>query len=315
MCSRTLLMSACLTLLAGCGGGDDDGGGNGPRGAGGSIVYSFVATIDGRRQEAIHVYDLAKGSERVFPADEELEGGVGVASDGTIAHLGELDDAVRITVTRGSGALITRFTVAEELSFPTSGAAIAPDASLVAFSLAVDFGDRRGRRTYLCEVAGGHACRTFDDLDGPSFAPDGRVLAVDEEGTSIFVSNAARTSFTRLDAPTLTAAENPIMTRDGRYVIFDSGDVSRLDVLDTTTGTTRPLTRNGISQFRATLSPDERHMLFQQKCCGGEISIPTLYLVPFDPTTTISAAYADLEPLKGADGTPAAVSGRAGWFE
>ncbi len=300
-----------VVALVGCGGGENDGDQDA---AAGSIVYNFVATFGDSIEEAIYVFDVATESVRFFRADEDIEGGVGVAGNGAIAQLGELDDAVRITVTQSTGALVTSFTVEEDLSFATSGAAISPDASLVAFSLDVDFGETRGPRTYLCDVAPPHRCTTFDGVDGPSFAPDGRLLAVDEEGTGIYVSNVARTLFTRLDTPTLEAAENPVMTRDGRYVIFDSGFFSHLDILDTTTGLIRPLTRDGISQFRAALSPDERYLLFEQKCCGGEISIPTLYRVPFDPTATVSAAYADLSPLVDASDDPIAVSGRAGWY-
>lgn len=300
-----------------CGGsGDDNGNGGGGSTARpvGKVVFSYVEEIDGSTESAVHVLDMRTGSDTVFQAVDASNDDVSVAKDGTIAQMSELDDAVEIVITTSGGDVLKRFTVTRELSFATSGAMISPDGQKVAFSLDIDQGDDRGPATYVCPIYTNDACIGLNGGRSPNWTPDGQLLVVDDEKTSIYLVTGDLSDFEKLETGPLEGADNAIMTNDGRYVIFDSGLVSHLAVFDRQTGTVRALTEGGVQQFRATLSPDNTQLLFQQPCCGGVYPIPTFYLIPFSPEETVSASYSDIEPLKDDAGEIIAVGGRAGWY-
>jgi DNA-binding beta-propeller fold protein YncE len=285
----------------------------GPGAMTGKLAYAFVATIDGKLDDAIHVLDLATRRELVFRAVASLKGGVSAARDGTLAQLGELDDAATIRISNPDGATRRDSIVRAELSFATSGAAISPDASRVAFSFDVALTDGRGARTYVCPVVGTDACATFDGVKSPAWAPDGRLLVVTDDQAAVLVSDAAVTRLDRVGPGTLTRAENPIMTPDGRYIIFDQGEISRLSLLEVATGAVTPLTEGGLGQFRAALSPDGATLLFQQKCCGDLAPrVVTLHAIPFTTSPTVTPLA--VHTVDDQAGDPLAVAGRAAWF-
>lgn len=307
---------AAVTALAACSGGGGATPGDPPGGGGGTgkIAYSFVATIAGKLEDAVHVLDVATRRETIFLAVDSPKGGVTAARDGTLAQLGELDDAATIRVSSPDGTTRSSFVVRATLSFATSGAAISPDAGRVAFSFDVALVDGRGPRTYVCPVGGdGTACATFDGLQGPAWTPDGRLLAVNEDESAVFLSDAAVTRLTRVATAPLTRAENPIMTADGKYIILDLGEISHLGLIDVATGAVTPLTDGGLGQFRAALSPDGATLLFQQKCCGGlGIQVVTLHAIPFTTATTTTPVAT--HTLDDQAGDPVTVDGRAAWF-
>ncbi len=297
-----------------CGDDDDTGPpGGAAGGATGTIVYSYVERFDGSLEDAVHVFDVASRAVTVFRAIDSLKGGVSAARDGTLAQLGELDDGADIRISGPDGATRASFRVLEPLSFVTSGAAIAPDGARVAFSFDVAFDDERGARTYVCPVNGGDECALFDGVKSPGWAPDGRLLAVNESQTALFVSNAAGTSLERVGPPDLVGADEPTMTPDGRYLVFSQGDIPHLALLDVATGAVTALTEGGLGQFRPRLSPDGSTLLFQQKCCGGlEIQTIALHAISFTTATTSTPLTSFL--LAASDGLPIAVDGQVGWF-
>lgn len=312
--TRAAVGAVILTVLvAGCSDSEEPSAPQDPA-ATGKIAYSFVATLGGGTENAVHIFDLATRTETVFRAVDSPQGGVTAARDGTIAELGELDDAAQIRLSDPDGTIRNSFIVRAELSFATSGAAIAPDASRVAFSFDVALSAGRGARSYICPAAGdGTACSTFEDVKSPAWAPDGRLLAVNEDQTALFLSDAGLNQLTRVPSRTLIRAENPVMTPDGKYVVFDEGDIPRLALLELATGTVTALTEGGLGQFRAALSPDGATLLFGQKCCGGlGIQVVALHAIPF--TIATSRTPIAVNTVDDQAGDPVFIDGRVGWF-
>jgi hypothetical protein len=317
-----MLPSAVLALtLVACGGGGGGDAPNPPPSAAPSLTGSIVREDNG----VIYVTNAATGAETSFQAIPFNKGGVSVSKTGIIAHLQERElnpEGVVVRLTRLDGSIVREFTYAQNLSFVTNrgGARISPDGKWVAFAMNTDIGAAgRADRTYVCNTEGTLSCSFWDYNDDPGWTADNRLLAVDENGTQIYRSNAVLSTNpadNRLDAigpSNLQGAQSPEGTPDGNGIVFSTGNaLPRVFGLNLSSGAVTSLLSDGLSQDLPLAVADS--LLYLQPCCanrngGGTtagILSHTVHRIPLNLNTTVSSPTGYInEPglyLQGAGG-------------
>lgn len=326
---QKLLALSMIAVAAACGGGDDgDGGGGGGGGGGGrvgngSLVFTFPDDFNGSTESLVHVLDVPTGRDSVFVQAESAEDDVNASREGLIAQMSEGGDQYFVTVTDKTGTVIHEWGFELEFSFLMDGPQISPDGSKIAFTVNyLPPGDDEDRDS-LVIVANADGSNFSSSITLPgaqsvSWTPDGRLIGTDftdtlEPASFIFVSNAELSDFPFVNDAPLDDPQYPTMTPDGRYVVYGL-DLGELYALEVATQNISQLTSDGLDQFRPAISPDGRWLAFQQQCCGGPAPVPTLYIIPFDPSRTVNAGYGDLEPYHDSNDEIVAVGGRMGWF-
>ncbi len=301
----SLLMVWALAACGGGGGGGSTEAGNPngttpPTGATGSIVREDNGVI--------YVTNVATGVETKFETVPFNKGGVSVSKTGIVAHLQERDrnpEGVLIRLTRLDGTIVREFTYEQKLTFVNNrgGARISPDGKWVAFALNTDIGDAgRADRTYVCNTEGAISCSFWNYNNDPGWTADNRLLAVNEDGTQIYRSNAVLSTDplqNRLDPigpSNLQGAQAPEGTPDNKGIVFSTGNaLARVLGLNLTTGTVTTLLTDGLSQELPLAV--ETSLLYLQPCCanrnGGAttagILSHTIHRIPLNLSTTVNS--------------------------
>jgi dipeptidyl aminopeptidase/acylaminoacyl peptidase len=272
--------------------------------------------------------------------EADIAGGVSTSSDGVVAFLSEaptVDDAVVVRTVGPDGQPRSTFRHEVDRSFPVSGARISPDGRRVAYALNVGTSAGAVRRTYVSNVDGTE--RFFFDVTAPdvvttatpsaavpAWLPDGRLLVTTASG--FLLSDAALERLTRVGPTTLANPDHPVVSPDGRTVVFDQergasaadpASTSRaVWALDLTTGAVRPLVRSLIDVYAAGISPDGRYLVLRDSAPFSAPGVGAfrrwyLLVVPF-PAAPVDVSDREGVVLRDARGDQFQLFGMAGWY-
>ncbi len=348
---RKMLALALAAALGACGGGDGGGGGGGaptegdgpppsgggPQGAfgGGRNRLVWVGQGDG-----LTVLDLAARRVTSVPVEGGIAGGVSTSNDGVVAYLGEDPDDDDVVVVRAygpDGRPRGTFRHAVENSFPVSGARISPDGRRVAYAMRA--GTDRGavRRTYVANLDG--TGRFYFDITEPdvvttstpsagvpAWLPDGRLLVTAPSG--FLLSDPALERLARVGPATLANPDHPVVTPDGRTVVFDqergasatnpASTFRAVWAMDLASGNVRQLVRALIDVYAAGISPDGRYLVLRDSAPFASPGVGAfrrwyLLIVPFGgPLIDVSDRGSVV--LRDARGEQFELFGMAGWY-
>jgi hypothetical protein len=247
-------------------------------GSGGSIVHIYSSEIE--------VMNLSTGSLKKFPAMPFEEGGVSVSSNGTIAHLQQRErdpEGVLVRLNQLDGTFIREFLWAEPNSFVKEGARISPNGKYVAFCLRVP-DDRGSSRTYVFDTTPPHNYTFWTFTCSPGWTVDNRLLATNEGGNQIYISNPEVNFLSPVGPSNLKRAGAPDGSPDGKSIIFYSGDVSKTYSLNIATGVPIQLLNGSLTNFNALCGG--KSLFYVQSCCTS-VSLPTIHHVPLEASRTI----------------------------
>jgi dipeptidyl aminopeptidase/acylaminoacyl peptidase len=270
--------------------------------------------------------------------EADIAGGVSTSSDGVVAFLTEdpADDDVVVVRTVGpDGQVRSTFRHEVDRSFPVSGARISPDGRRVAYGLYAGTSDGAVRRTYVSNVDGTERF-SFDvtapdvlttatpNAAVPAWLPDGRLLVTAASG--FLLSDPALERLTRVGPTTLANPDHPVVSPDGRTVLFDQergaagpASTSRaVWALDLTTGAVRPLVRSLIDVYAAGISPDGQYLVLRDSAPFSAPGVGAfrrwyLLIVPF-PAAPIDVSDRGSVVLRDGQGEQFQLFGMAGWY-
>lgn len=295
------------------------------------------------RGDGISTFDLATRRVASLPYagdDDAIAGGVSTTNDGVIAYLGEdptSDDAVVVRTIGPDGQRRSAFRHEVNLSFPLSGVRISPDGRRVAYAMRA--GTREGAvcRTYVSNVDG--TDRFFFDITEPdvlttatpsaavpAWLPDGRLLVTAPSG--FLLSDPALERLTPVGPTTLANPDRPVVSPDGRTVVFDqqrgasaSGSPSTFRAvwaMDLASGEVRQLVRSLIDVYAAGISPDGRYLVLRDSAPFSAPGVGAfrrwyLLIVPF-PAALVDVSDRQSVVLRDAQGDQLQLFGMAGWY-